>query len=119
LSRRRLTKLFLAPERDELRRRIDQRFRLMVETGALEEVRGLGARHLDPMLPVMRAHGVPGLLAHQRGEATLEEAIARGQGDTRRYAKRQFTWFRHQLADWNWVAPDTAYAAATDAYDRA
>jgi tRNA dimethylallyltransferase len=103
-----LTKVFLAPDRDELRRRIDARFVAMIEKGALEEVRALSERRLDPALPVMRAHGVPGLLAHLRGEATRAEAIARGQGDTRRYAKRQFTWFRHQLADWPWVPPEEA-----------
>jgi tRNA dimethylallyltransferase len=119
LSGRRLAKLFLAPDRDDLRRRIDQRFDAMLESGALEEVKALGDRHLDPMLPAMRAHGVPGLLAHLRGEASLEEAIARGQGDTRRYAKRQFTWFRHQLPDWNWVAPDAAFSAALAAWDAA
>ena len=58
------------------------------------------------MLPLMRAHGVPGLLAHLRGEISLEDAIARGQADTRRYAKRQFTWFRHQMPGWTWVAPE-------------
>jgi tRNA dimethylallyltransferase len=109
LGGRRLLKLFLAPERDALRRRIDARFLAMMEAGALEEARALGRRGLDPMLPVMRAHGVPGLLAHLRGEASLEEAIARGQGDTRAYAKRQFTWFRHQLPDWTWVAPEQAW----------
>jgi tRNA dimethylallyltransferase len=109
LAGRRLVKLFLAPERDDLRRRIDGRFLAMMEHGALEEVRALGERGLDPMLPVMRAHGVPGLLAHLRGETSLDEAIARGQGDTRRYAKRQFTWFRHQLPDWTWLAPESAF----------
>lgn len=104
-------KLFLAPEREELRRRIDTRFLTMMEQGALDEVRALGERRLDPMLPAMRAHGVPGLLAHLRGEMPLDEAIARGQGDTRRYAKRQFTWFRHQLPDWQWVAPEEGYEA--------
>ena len=63
------------------------------------------------MLPVMRAHGVPGLLAHLRGELPLEEAIARGQADTRRYAKRQFTWFRHQMPGWTSVAPEEGRAA--------
>lgn len=111
LADRRAVKLFLSPERDELRKRIDERFVTMMETGAIEEVRALGARRLDPMLPAMRAHGVPGLLAHLRGEISLDEAIARGQGDTRRYSKRQFTWFRHQLADWEWVAPEAAYAS--------
>lgn len=107
-----LVRLFLAPEREDLRRRIDGRFLAMMEQGALDEVRRLGERHLDPMLPAMRAHGVPGLLAHLRGEIGLDEAIARGQGDTRRYAKRQFTWFRHQLPDWTWVAPEQGFDAA-------
>lgn len=106
-----VVKLFLAPEREELRRRIDARFLTMMEGGALEEVRALGERNLDPMLPAMRAHGVPGLLAYLRGDISREEAIARGQGDTRRYAKRQFTWFRHQLPDWEWVAPEKGYEA--------
>ncbi|HEX8167393.1 MAG TPA: tRNA (adenosine(37)-N6)-dimethylallyltransferase MiaA [Beijerinckiaceae bacterium] len=104
-------RVFLAPDRDELRRRIDARFVAMVEGGALDEVRALAERRLDPMLPVMRAHGVPGLLAHLRGEIGLDEAIARGQGDTRRYAKRQFTWFRHQMPGWTWAAPEEALAA--------
>ncbi|MET0528788.1 MAG: tRNA (adenosine(37)-N6)-dimethylallyltransferase MiaA [Microvirga sp.] len=112
LNGKRLIKLFLAPERDELRRRIDNRFLVMMEQGALDEVRSLGERHLDPMLPAMRAHGVPGLLAHLRDEISLDEAIAKGQGDTRRYAKRQFTWFRHQLPDWEWVAPERGFEAA-------
>jgi tRNA dimethylallyltransferase len=105
-------KLFLAPEREELRRRIDRRFVAMMEQGALDEVRALGERGLDAMLPAMRAHGVPSLLAHLRGEISLDEAVAKGQGDTRRYAKRQFTWFRHQLPDWQWVEPDGAFEAA-------
>ncbi|HEX2134556.1 MAG TPA: tRNA (adenosine(37)-N6)-dimethylallyltransferase MiaA [Microvirga sp.] len=122
LAGRPLAKVFLAPDRDELRRRIDARFRAMVEQGAVEEVAALARRRLDPMLPVMRAHGVPGLLAHLRGEATLEDAVAKGQADTRAYAKRQFTWFRHQLPDWTWVAPEEAFgtieAAATAAARR-
>jgi tRNA dimethylallyltransferase len=106
-----VVKLFLAPEREELRRRIDQRFLRMMDEGAIEEVRALGERQLDPMLPSMRAHGVPGLLAHLRGEISLDEAIIKGQGDTRRYAKRQFTWFRHQLPDWTWIEPERGYEA--------
>jgi tRNA dimethylallyltransferase len=109
LSDRPLVRLFLAPDRDELRRRIDRRFEAMMEQGALEEVRALGERNLDPMLPAMRAHGVPGLLAYLRDEISLDEAIAKGQGDTRRYAKRQFTWFRHQLPDWHWVEPERGF----------
>jgi tRNA dimethylallyltransferase len=57
------------------------------------------------MLPVMRAHGVPALLAYLRGETTLEAAVATGQRDTRAYAKRQFTWFRNQMPGWTWIDP--------------
>lgn len=105
----RLVRAFLAPDRAELRARIDRRFEAMVAGGALDEVAALAERRLDPALPVMRAHGVPGLLAHVRGEISLAEAIARGQADTRAYAKRQFTWFRHQMAGWVSVAPQDAY----------
>jgi tRNA dimethylallyltransferase len=98
-------KIFLTPDRAALRERIDRRFETMIAAGALEEARALGARSLDPALPVMRAHGVPALLAHLRGEIPLAEAIAIGQGDTRRYAKRQFTWFRHQMPGWTWLDP--------------
>jgi tRNA dimethylallyltransferase len=111
LNDRPLIKIFLAPEREELRRRIDRRFLTMMEQGAPDEVKALGERNLDPMLPAMRAHGVPGLLAYLQGEIPLEEAIAKGQGDTRRYAKRQFTWFRHQLPDWHWVEPERGFEA--------
>jgi tRNA dimethylallyltransferase len=108
LAGRPVARIFLAPERPELRARIDGRFERMIADGALDEVAALAARQLDPALPVMRAHGVPGLLAHLRGEITLEEAIRRGQADTRAYAKRQFTWARHQMEGWTWAAPDTA-----------
>jgi tRNA dimethylallyltransferase len=101
-------KVFLAPERAELRRRIEQRFDAMLAAGALEEVRALAARHLDPNLPVMKAHGVPWLIRHLRGEMTLETAAEESKADTRRYAKRQFTWFRNQLPDWPWAKPEAA-----------
>jgi tRNA dimethylallyltransferase len=100
--------LFLAPERDELYARIDARFDAMLEAGALQEVADLGARHLDPLLPAMKAHGVPALLAHLGGEMTLQEAAEIGRADTRHYAKRQFTWFRHQLPEFEWVMPEEA-----------
>lgn len=113
LATERCLRLFLAPERAQLVARIDARFRAMVTDGALDEVAALAARGLDPMLPVMRAHGVPALLAHHVGALDLEAAVARGQADTRRYAKRQFTWFRHQAGPgWTWVAPDAALEAA-------
>jgi tRNA dimethylallyltransferase len=100
--------LFLEPDRDQLYARIDARFEAMLKAGALEEVAALGARHLDPLLPAMKAHGVPALLRHLAGELTLEEAAAIGRGDTRHYAKRQFTWFRHQLPEFEWVKPEQA-----------
>jgi tRNA dimethylallyltransferase len=106
-----VARLFLAPDREALYRRIDARFRAMVAAGGLAEVAQLARRGLDPALPVMRAHGVPSLIRHIRGELSLEAAIAQAQADTRHYAKRQFTWFRHQMAGWTWVAPDAALAA--------
>jgi tRNA dimethylallyltransferase len=99
---------FLAPERDALYARIDARFDAMLAAGALDEVTRLGARRLDPLLPAMKAHGVPALLRHLAGEITLEEAAEIGRADTRHYAKRQFTWFRHQLPEFEWVAPEQA-----------
>ena len=51
----------------------------------------------------MKAHGVPALIRHLAGEITLEEAATIGRADTRHYAKRQFTWFRHQLPEFEWV----------------
>nr|WP_249152992.1 tRNA (adenosine(37)-N6)-dimethylallyltransferase MiaA [Bradyrhizobium diazoefficiens] len=98
--------VFLAPERDELYARIDARFDAMLGAGALREVERLAARHLDPLLPAMKAHGVPALIRHLRGEISLEEAAAIGRADTRHYAKRQFTWFRHQLPEFEWVKPE-------------
>jgi tRNA dimethylallyltransferase len=100
--------LFLAPERDQLYARIDARFAAMLKAGALEEAAALAARQLDPLLPAMKAHGVPALARHLRGEITLEDAAVIGRADTRHYAKRQFTWFRHQLPEFEWVTPDAA-----------
>src|SRR5207342_1158842 len=71
--------LFLEPERDALYARIDARFDAMLKAGALEEVARLAARSLDPLLPAMKAHGVPALIAHLKGEITLEEAAATGR----------------------------------------
>ena len=80
----------------------------MLKAGALEEVASLAARKLVSLLPALKAHGVPPLIRHARGELTLAEAAAIGRADTRHYAKRQFTWFRHQLPDFAWVKPDEA-----------
>ena len=108
LDSSRCLRLFLAPERDALYARIDARFDAMVSLGALEEVKALAARGLDPALPAMRAHGVPWLMRTLAGEMALPEAIERSKADTRHYAKRQFTWFRHQAEGWSWVPPGDA-----------
>jgi tRNA dimethylallyltransferase len=100
--------VFLAPERDELYARIDARFGAMLGAGALKEVERLAARNLDPLLPAMKAHGVPALIRHLRGEISLEQAATIGRADTRHYAKRQFTWFRHQLPEFEWVKSEEA-----------
>ena len=101
-------KVFLAIDRTELYRRIDARFDGMLAAGALDEVRALAARGLDPMLPAMKAHGVPWLRRYLLDEIDLQEAAEGGKRDTRRYTKRQVTWFRHQMPDWSWVGVDTA-----------
>jgi tRNA dimethylallyltransferase len=108
LDSKRTIQIFLEVDRSELYRRIDARFDTMLAAGALDEVRALAARRLDPALPAMKAHGVPWLIRHLNGEITLREAAEQAKRDTRRYTKRQATWFRHQLPDWIWVAPDTA-----------
>jgi tRNA dimethylallyltransferase len=100
--------VFLAPERDALYARIDARFGAMLKAGVLDEVARLAARQFDPLLPAMKAHGVPALIQHLNGEIALEEAAEIGRADTRHYAKRQFTWFRHQLPEFEWVTPEDA-----------
>ena len=104
------TAVFLEPEREELYARIDARFDSMLKAGALDEVAALAERRLDPLLPAMKAHGVPALIRHLAGELTLKEAAVIGRADTRHYAKRQFTWFRHQLPEFEWVRPAGARA---------
>jgi tRNA dimethylallyltransferase len=99
---------FISPDRATLYARIDARFDAMLSASALDEVRKLAARRLDPLLPAMKAHGVPWLIRHLAGEIALEEAARRAKLDTRHYAKRQFTWFRHQLGDWPRVPPEAA-----------
>ena len=108
LDRDAAVKLFLDVDRAELYRRIDARFDAMLASGALDEVRALWSRGLDPALPAMKAHGVPWLVRHLAGEIDLTAAADAGKRDTRRYSKRQATWFRHQLPDWTWATPDTA-----------
>lgn len=102
----RARKVLLMPERAELRARIDRRFDAMIEAGALEEVRKLLLRRLDPVLPAMKAIGVRELAAHLEGTLPLEEAVERAKAASRQYAKRQATWFRNRF-DESWQVTTT------------
>jgi tRNA dimethylallyltransferase len=104
-------KVFLMPDRDALAHRIDARFDAMMAAGALDEVRALAARKLNPSLPAMKAHGVPWLIRHLTGEVTLAAAIEHAKLETRQYTKRQATWFRNQLPEFEWIAPSDAQSA--------
>jgi tRNA dimethylallyltransferase len=106
----RAVKVFLDVERAQLVRNIEARFAGMLKSGALGEVRALDGRHLPETLPAMKAHGVPWLRKHLRGEISLDEAAAGAIMDTRRYTKRQVTWFRNQMTGWEWVKPGEAVA---------
>ncbi len=104
--------VFLAPDRTALRGVINGRFDAMIEEGALDEVSGLRARGLDPALPVMRAHGVPHLMAYFDGALALDEAMTRAKDDTRAYARRQHTFARNQLPQFAMMTPEVALKAA-------
>ena len=90
----------LTPARARLYARIDRRFEGMLMEGAMEEARGPEAQNLPPDLPSMKAHGIPWLLAYLRGDMSAELAAENAKRDTRRYAKRQFTWIGRQFPFW-------------------
>lgn len=94
----------LLPERQPLYESIDRRFRVMMDSGAVDEVRALMDLRLDPALPAMKALGVPEIAAYLAGDIDRDTAIARASTASRNYAKRQLTWFRHQL-----VTPEALY----------
>ena len=104
-----LRALIMLPPRKWLYARCDERFAQMIDRGAVTEVEALLARNLNPNLPVMRAIGVADIARYLRGEISLDEAVAAGQQATRRYAKRQYTWFAHQ--------PPTAWPRFKEALD--
>jgi tRNA dimethylallyltransferase len=114
LARDAVLKLVVAPERETLYAGIDARFDRMVEGGALDEVAALMALDLDPALPAMRAHGVREIAAHLAGTMNLEAAATKTKTETRRYAKRQMTWIRRFMADWEWVPNGAAAIAAAE-----
>jgi tRNA dimethylallyltransferase len=89
--------ILLSPPRDRLYAACNARLIQMIEAGALAEAAALASRRLDPSLPAMKAVGLPELLFYLQGDVPLDAAIAAAQRATRRYAKRQMTWFRHQM----------------------
>lgn len=111
-------KILVDVARDELYRRADARFGAMLENGALEEVAGLSEAGLDADLPVMKALGVAALSAHLRGEIDHAAAADRVRRETRNFAKRQLTWFRHQYKPDATVSGEDAPAMCIAAVER-
>jgi tRNA dimethylallyltransferase len=105
LSPSEILPLVIAPEREPLYAAIDARFDRMIENGAIEEVRELLDLKLHPGLPAMRAHGVRELGAYLSGAVSCEDAVAKAKTESRRYAKRQMSWARRFMSDWQWF-PD-------------
>lgn len=105
------TGLALQCDRQALYARIEARFDAMMAAGALDEAKALYARGLDRQLPAMKAVGIRPLLAHLDGDIPLEDAVVQAKTDSRRYAKRQFTWFANQHADWMRVEPGASPGA--------
>lgn len=108
-------KLVVAPEREPVYAAIEARFDHMIEEGAIEEVRALINLRLDPALPAMRALGVRELAACLTGAMTLEEATIKAKTESRRYAKRQMSWTRRFMADWDWFPDGNAAVEAANA----
>lgn len=94
----RFATVLLAPGRAWLRARIETRFDAMLSAGVLVEARSVFDRKPDAAWPGLKAHGAPELFAHFRGELGLDRARQVAIDHTRQYAKRQMTWFRHQLS---------------------
>jgi tRNA dimethylallyltransferase len=92
--------LVIEPDRKALYKRCDARLAGMLEAGVLDEVAELMAMGLNPALPALKAVGYREFSGHLAGETALDEALAQAQMQTRRYAKRQLTWFRNQTPDW-------------------
>jgi tRNA dimethylallyltransferase len=93
-------RVIIEPPREALYAAIERRYEAMILGGALEEARALAVRNLDPGLPVMKAVGAAELLAHLAGRISREEAIRLAKQSSRRFAKRQLTWFRGQTPGW-------------------
>lgn len=110
-------RLVLCPPRELVYGKIEKRFDQMVELGGVQEAVHLSGLGIDPDLPAMKAIGVAHLSAFDRGELSFEDAIGLCKRDTRRYAKRQMTWIRNQMADWQqFETADDAIASFCDLF---
>lgn len=107
----RAMRIIVSKPRAELYAQINDRFLAMLEAGALDEAAAIAGLGLDEDLPAMKSIGLSALLAHLRGDLSLDDAIIRAQTDTRNYAKRQMTWFRNQMPDWPSLDPSEAALA--------
>ncbi|MEM6414161.1 MAG: tRNA (adenosine(37)-N6)-dimethylallyltransferase MiaA [Pseudomonadota bacterium] len=112
-------RIVIEPEREFLYRKAETRFDSMLDCGALAEARRLAERDLSQDLPIMKALGVAELTAHLHGEMLFDEACERAKRNTRRFIKRQLTWFRNQTPDWPRVAdPSSAIHAVGTLIER-
>jgi tRNA dimethylallyltransferase len=109
----RFTTVLLAPERAWLRGRIESRFDVMLAEGVLAEVKAVFDRSPDPHWPGLKAHGAPELFRHYKGELELDQARQIAIDHTRQYAKRQMTWFRHQMTPDVVVDPESVQSLET------
>src|SRR5690606_3976564 len=108
LAAARAMRIVLDPPRPWLHQRIAERAEHMVGAGAIAEAEALAGLGLSAEMPAMKAIGVRQFLDERAGKLTLAEAIASPKPETRRYAKRQVTWFRHQMGDWPRKDPATS-----------
>ena len=91
----------LLPERQKLYDAINNRFDLMMKKGLLNEAERIFTKNIDPSLPIMKAIGLREFFPYFSGDISLDEAVDLAKRNSRRFAKRQFTWFRGQLKNWN------------------
>lgn len=96
----------LLPDRVRLYQKINQRFAVMANSGGVNEAQAMLSLGLDEALPAMKAIGLRDLMGHLRGEADLETAIETAARETRRFAKRQYTWLRGQMKNWPKIETD-------------
>lgn len=109
----RVVRVVVCPEKASLNNRIETRFHRMMEAGALDECRAVRDAGIDATLPSAQALGFVQLAAHLDGRCTLDEAISRAVIATRQYAKRQRSWLRSRMADWQRVDPGGVDAVGT------